>query len=176
MPSSIDDKKCKSYHGITISVGGQELGRIKEWKAEPLTDEEVADYVPYPRLKTLGDPPKFWYFDEQGTIPRGAFDLWRSIPFITQQAQPNNYITTPGDVEEANLALQAQLEMWGCTSVGDTKKTSFPPECRNEFIKLALAVGYYISDIKDDVVGDDSTTENDLMAAYDFLQLCISER
>lgn len=126
----------KDYHGITITVGGKVLGKIKSWKAAVETKPgEVHDYIPTMTMKRPPLPNEVTL-----ALPEAIRDLWDDPYLFHASGKCALGRSIPkGPVHpDADLILKAQLEMWGM----DKGEIPVPTECVVRFVQLIEELGY----------------------------------
>lgn len=153
-PNSPDDKdKIDTYHGITLEVNGEVIGRIEKW-----------------------DPK---HLDETGYWPKKYTDIVSRIPSLNQGSPGMHQISFPvGSIskffgpecsgksniemtalrnllEPGHLYISAQLAMWGFENTGEVCE-----DCLAEIVTTLGDMGYNVW------FDEKSTIDEDLAAAH----------
>lgn len=129
-------KEGGTFHGITIEVDGEVLGKIKEWKPTEAEKLEAVDYKPVltRQKKVVLDS----IFNKE--IPVGLSELWMKHCGPEVSGKSTLYRTFENPTHpEADIILAAQLEMWNF-AVGDV----IPPECSEKLLYLLFDLGYQV--------------------------------
>jgi hypothetical protein len=134
----------KDYHGVTIEVGGEILGKIKEWKPEP-----------FDRTKM---PEKIVNYDKAlstFSVPGKLAELW-GPHLITTSGKSFMGLTALGELlQPGHLYIKSQLEMWG-----EEKTRKVCENCLAELVTTLEDMGYRVWFDKK------STIDEDLAAAH----------
>jgi len=138
MPKKPQDKL---FNGITIEVGGEIVGKIKEWTTKPL--EESANW-----------PAKYTKFLEEGvpssgqdpnmhqiSFPVGSLpELWGPPCVFSVSGKSTLGLTALGKLlEPGYLYIRSQLEMWGMNKAGQVC-----PDCWAEIVQTLKDMGYEV--------------------------------